>query len=121
MDRRRKPRQTNLLPAGIGDTERLEAPAHVVAIDLFLAGQALRAANRLCDQRRVENGAVIEVLADLVLRRDLALTLVNDIFEDVLDRGIVLADAIDAERTVALGFRAGVVVAPRPPYADQPI
>src|ERR1700674_5436443 len=98
MDRCRKLRQTNLPPAGIGDVERLKAAAYVVAIDLFLAGQVLRAANRLRDQRRIENGAVIEVLAGLVLRHDLALTLVDDVFEDVLDRRIVLADAIDAER-----------------------
>src|ERR1700752_4489691 len=122
MDGCREPRQTNFLPAGIGYVERLEAAAHVVAIDLFLAGQALRPANRLGDQHRIENGAVIEDLANLVLRRDLALTLVDDVFEDVLKRRIVLAHAGDAERTIALGFgscRTGIVVAPRPPYAHH--
>src|ERR1700730_17548046 len=103
MDRCREPRQTNLVPASIGDVESLKAAAHVVAIDLFLAGEVLRRANRLGDQRRIENGAVIEALADLVLRRDLALTLIDDVFDDVLDRRIVLADAVDAPRTIALG------------------
>ena len=89
MDRRCEPRQTYLLPAAIGDVESLKAAAHVVAIDLFLAGQVLRAANCLGDQRCIENCAVVEVLADLVLGRDLAPTLVDNVFDDVLKRRII--------------------------------
>ena len=65
MDRCRKPRQTNLAPTGIGDIERLEAAAHVVAVNLSLAGQFLRLANCFGDQRRIENGAVVEILPTL--------------------------------------------------------
>ena len=86
MDRCCEPWQTYLLPAGIGDVESLKAAAHVVAMDLFLACQALCAADRLGDQRRVENGAIVEILAGLIFRRDLALTLVEHVFDDVLDR-----------------------------------
>jgi len=40
VDGCRELRQTNVLPVGITYIERFEAAAYVVAIDIFLAGQA---------------------------------------------------------------------------------
>ena len=56
----REPRQTNFIPAPSRYAERLEAAPHILANHLLFASQILGAAYRLNDQRRVENGAVIE-------------------------------------------------------------
>ena len=41
MDRCGKVREAQLFPACIGDAERLQAAAHIVAADLLLVGQSL--------------------------------------------------------------------------------
>ena len=71
------------------------SPAHVFAVDLLLAGQSLGRADPFGYKHRIHDATVIEVLADLVPGCDLALTLVNDVFEGVLDRREVLADATE--------------------------
>ena len=121
VDRRREVFEPDLLPARLGDLERLQSAPHVLAGNLLLAGELLGGADRLGDQHRVEHAAVVEILADLVAA-DLALALVDHVFEDVLNRREAGADRIDVERAVALGIgagRTGVVIASRPPHADQ--
>ena len=79
--------------------------AHVVAIDLFLAGQVLRPANRLGDQYRIENGAVIEDLG----RRSSSPAPIPLAINAVLDRHI-LCDRqvffVDPAVAVRLQFQA---------------
>src|SRR5579871_5257202 len=67
VDRRGKAGETQLLVTRLGDVQRLKAAAHVRAVDYFLAGDLLRGVDRLGDQHGVEDGAVVEVLADLLL------------------------------------------------------
>src|ERR1700723_262829 len=122
MDRRSKAVHAQFLPALRGDVEILETAAHVFAVDDFLAGQFLGRADRFCDDCRIENTAIVEILAGLIFRRDLALTLIDDVLDDILDYRIVGTDTVDIERAIALGIGAGrtrIVVAAGPPAADQ--
>ena len=59
------------------DVEVFEAAAHVLARDDLLAGDLLRLGDRLGDQHRVVDAAIVKHLAELVLRR-LALASVDD-------------------------------------------
>ncbi len=61
------------------EIEVFEAAAHVLAGDDFLAGDLLRLGDRLGDQHRIVDAAIVEHLADLALRR-LALAGVDDQF-----------------------------------------
>jgi glycosyltransferase involved in cell wall biosynthesis len=124
LDGRGKAFHAEFLHAGQRDVERLEAPPHVLTVDEFLAGDLLSGADRLRDQNRIPDGAIVEVLANLVFRCNLALAFVDDVLEDVLNDWEVRADRIEAERAIALRFRAGqsgVIIVARPPNADHPI
>ena len=124
LDGRGKAFHARFLHAGRRDVERLEAAPHVLTVDQFLAGDLLSGADRLRDQNRIPDGAIVEVLANLVFRCNLALALVDDVLEDVLNDWEVGADRIEAERAVAFRVRArrsGVIIVARPPNADHPI
>src|ERR1700730_478237 len=115
--------EPEFFPARRRDLQAFEAATDVVGVDHLLASQLLGVADCLGNDRRVQNPAVIEVLADLVLRR-LALALVDDVFHDVLNGRIVGPDAVEVQRQVAFAAgrsRTRVILAARPPDADEMI
>ena len=123
MDGLGKAGEAQFLPARFADVERLQATAHVRTVNQFLAGQLLRVADTLGNQDSIHDSPVVKIFADLVLRC-LAFALVDHVFEDVLDRRIVLADSIDVECSVTLAgctCWACILVAAGPPHADQMI
>src|SRR5712691_857459 len=103
-DRRAEAFEAQFLPARGADVHRLEAATDILARHHLLAAELLRVADRFGDQHGVINPAIVEILADLVLR-GLTLALVDQILPDVLDRRIVVADAVEVEAEIALGFR----------------
>src|SRR5262249_287829 len=115
--------EPEFLPARRRDSQRLEPTTDVVGIDDLLAGELLSVADRFGDDRGVHDAAVVEVFADLIFQ-GLALALFDDVFDDVLHGRIAGADAVEVERQVALAAgrgRARVVLAARPPDADEVI
>src|SRR3954469_11285240 len=121
LDGRGEALHAELLQPRLGDVERLEPGPHVLAGDDLLAADALRVADRLGDEHRVVDAAIVEHLADLLLRR-LREPLVDDVLLDVLDDREIGPGEVEAERLVALALgaaSAGVVVAAGPPDADE--
>src|ERR1700722_8546581 len=116
--------QADFLESRRGNAERFHAATEILTIDNLLAGQMLGVADRFGHDDRVENGAVIKILADFVFRSDFAFALVDYVFDDVLQRRKVRTDRVEIERFVAFGVGAGrsrVVVAAGPPNADKMI
>ena len=80
-----------------GNVERFETAPNVLAVDRLLARDLLSRTDGFRDQNGIPDGAIVEVLAHLVLRGDLALALVDDVFEDVLNDREVGADRVEVE------------------------
>src|SRR3954453_8629954 len=121
LDGRGEALHAELLQPRLGDVERLEPGPHVLAGDDLPAADALRVADRLGDEHRVVDAAIVEHLADLLLRR-LREPLVDDVLLDLLDDREIGAGEIEAQGLVALALGAagaGVVVTAGPPDADE--
>src|SRR5229473_2805913 len=102
-DRRAEAFEAQFLPMRRADVHRLEAAADILARHHLLAGYFLRVADRLGDQHGVINAAIVEILADLVLR-GLTLALVDHELLDVFDRRKISADAVEVQAEIALAF-----------------
>src|SRR3974390_715214 len=96
LDRRAEVREADLLPARRWDLQRLKTAPYVVAGDHLLAGDLLRVAAGLGNQHGVINASVVQVLADLLLRR--LAVLADHVFLYVLDRWALVADRIEVQR-----------------------
>src|SRR5271155_193956 len=112
--------EADRLQTRVVDVEVFQAAAHILAGDDLLAGDLLRFGNRLRDQHRVVDAAIVEHLADLILRR-LALAGVDYQFLDIGKRWIVRSRAVpikllEALRAIAGGSRVRVVW---PPDRDE--
>src|ERR1039457_926147 len=120
-ERRAELGQAKLLPARRGDVHRLESAPHILAGHDFLAGELLRVADRFRDHHGVVDALVVVRLPNLFLRR-LALALVDDGLEDVLDRREVRTHRREVQSGKALGLGAGrtrVILTTAPPDADE--
>src|SRR5271166_6393609 len=120
LERNRETIEADRLEAGGVDVEIFEAPAHVLAGHDLLAGDLLRLGDGFGDQHRIVDAAIVEHLAELVLRR-LALARVDDLLLDVRQGGEVRPRAVPVEHLEALGAvagRGGVRVV-RPPDRDE--
>jgi hypothetical protein len=71
----------------------VKAP-HVLAVDELLARDLLSRTDGFRDQDGIPDGAIVEVLAHLVLRGNLAPALVDNVFDDVLHDREVRADRV---------------------------
>ncbi len=103
--------------------QRFQTAAHFITGDVLLAGDLLRVADAFGDHRSIHYAAIVEVLADLILRR-LAVALVDHVLDDVLDRREVRAHGVEVERQIAFAAgtcRTRIVFAARPPDTDEVI
>src|SRR4029077_19601045 len=124
LHRRGKAFHTQLFHACRGDVERFKAAPNVLAVDHLLAYDLLSGTDVFGDQNGIPDGAIVEVLAHLVFRGDLALALVDNVFDDVLHDREVGADRVEIERAVALRLlagRPGVIIVARPPHPDHAV
>src|SRR5262249_42719074 len=104
-DRRSELREPDLLPTLGRDAQGLKPAAYILAIHHFLAGDLLGGPDRLGDDGRVIDPAVVEGFSDLLLWC-LALALVDHVLLDVLDGREVAADVVEVEGEIALAVGA---------------
>src|SRR3974390_1903633 len=96
LDRRAEIRETDLLPARRWDLQCLKTAPYIIAGDHLLAGDLLRVADGLGNQHRIIDASLVQVLADLLLRR--LAVLADHVFLYVLDRWELVADRIEVQR-----------------------
>src|SRR5262249_37768803 len=92
-NRHHQPVGAQLCDALRSDVEMFVAPLNLFALERLLAEFGLGGADRLKIVDCVDSATVVEYLADLLSRRVTAIRVI-DIFEDVLDHGIVLPGAM---------------------------
>src|SRR2546421_11384026 len=121
LDRVHEALHPELFQAWLGEIEVLEAPADLLAGERLVAVLDHRGANRLGGEHRVDDAAVVERRAHLLLLAA-ALALVVDELHDVLVHLEGGARRVERRALVALRPVAGrdhVGVVRRPPVADE--
>src|SRR6266536_223088 len=121
LDRVREALHAELVEPLLRQVEVLESPPDLLAREHLVAVLAHRGANRLDGEHGVDNAAIVERGAHLLLLPG-TLALVIDVLDDVLEDPEVGARSMECRSLVSLGAVPGgdhVGVAGGPPVADE--